>query len=122
MVGNYITLIIVFILFCLFGGGILYYDYKNRQGKRTLAPDWISRDYQNVPGVGRCPRCDSGAHLTTTVDIPAIESEPGKLDFNKYDMKLYYSVRCNNCSLGTGNVEEQAQAMNDWNTGTVVKS
>lgn len=78
---------------------------KLAKEKKVIPRDWLRRDYRSIPGIDKCPRCCSEAHLTATVDIPTIQTKPGKLLFNKYDMKMLYSVRCNNCSLGTGNRE-----------------
>ncbi len=94
---------------------------KLAKEKKMIPRDWLSRDYQNIPGIDKCSRCGSEAHLTTTVDIPNIQTEPGKLLFNKYDMKLVYSIRCNNCSLGTGNREELGEVMNDWNSQRITQ-
>lgn len=95
---------------------IVYEDKKKAEAeKRIIDRDWISRDYSNIPMINNCPRCRSKAHLTTTVEIPSIVSKPGKLEFNKFDFRIVYSVRCNNCSLGTGNREEIAEVLNDWN-------
>ena len=94
---------------------------KLAKEKKVIPRDWLSRDYQNIPGIDKCPHCGSEAHLTTTVDIPTIQTEPEKLLFNKYDMKLIYSIRCNKCSLGTGNREELGEVMNDWNSQRIKK-
>ena len=87
---------------------------KNAKKRRIINSDWIYRDYYHVPSVKNCPRCGSEAHITTSVNIPPIISTSTKLQFNKFDMRIYYSVHCNSCSLGTDNREEMAEVMNDW--------
>ncbi len=94
---------------------------KIAKSMKIMNPDCISRDYGNVPALGACPRCGSRAHLTTTVYIPLIRTEPEKICFNKFDTRIVYSVHCDNCSLGTGAREEISQVMNDWNVLAVDK-
>ena len=120
---GFLAFIVLFIL--LMGSCIWVLNYEKQmkfaKERKVIPQDWLSRDYRNIPGIDKCPRCGSEAHLTTTVDIPAIQSEPDKLLFNKYEMKLVYSVRCNNCSLGTGNREELGEVMNDWNSQRIAQ-
>ena len=112
--------VILFSIFLVFGiciWGVIHEDKEKRlNAKRYINANTLCRDYSDVPGVNACPRCGSKAHVTTTVDIPAISSEPGKLEFDQGAMRIYYSVHCNNCSLGTDNREEMAEVMNDWNS------
>lgn len=120
---GFLAFILLFTLtagFCMWMLNYLKQE-KQAKGKRFINPDWLSRDYDNVPSVKHCPRYGSPAHVTTSVEIPSIQSEPGKLQFNKYDMRIYYSVRCNSGSLGTGNGEEMAEVMNDWNTQKMIE-
>ena len=121
---GFLAFILLFTLtagFCMWMLNYLKQE-KQAKGKRFINPDWLSRDYDNVPSVKHCPRCGSPAHVTTSVEIPSIQSEPGKLQFNKYDMRIYYSVRCNSCSLGTGNREEMAEVMRDWNSQKMIEN
>ena len=119
----FFSIIIVFVL--IMGANMWIMNNEKQmklaKEKKIIPQDWLSRDYRNIPGIDKCPRCGSEAHLTTTVDIPSIQSEPDKLLFNKYEMKLVYSVRCNNCSLGTGNREELGEVMNDWNSQRIAQ-
>ena len=126
MLGIGMILLFIIISFVLIMGcnmWIMNYQkqMKFAKEKKVIPRDWLNRDYCNIPGIDKCPRCGSGVHLTATMDIPAIQSEPDKLLFNKYDMKLVYSVRCNNCSLGTGNREELSEVMNDWNSQRITQ-
>ena len=120
---GFLAFIVLFIL--LMGSCIWVLNYEKQmkfaKERKVIPQDWLSRDYRNIPGIDKCPRCGSEAHLTTTVDIPSIQSEPDKLLFNKYEMKLVYSVRCNNCSLGTSNREELGEVMNDWNSQRIAQ-
>ena len=126
MEGGMIVLLIMFICLMLFAGIALAMNHekemKMMNGKKEIKRDWLSRDYTDIAGIKNCPRCGSKAHMTTTVEIPAIRSEPGKLKFNKFDMRIVYSVSCNNCSIGTANCEEMAKVINDWNSESVFKT
>ena len=126
MEGGMIVLLIMFICLMLFSGSALAMNHekemKMMKGKKEIERDWLCRDYTDIAGIKNCPRCGSKAHMTTTVDIPAIHSEPGKLRFNKFDMRIVYSVRCNNCSIGTANCEEMSKVINDWNSESIFKT
>ena len=111
------TVIMILLLFGV-GIGVMKFEKQREQAQKRIVinSDVLSRDYTNVPSVNKCPKCGSKAHITTSVAIPVITAEPGKLDFNKFDIRIYYSVHCDSCSLGTGNREEMAEVMNDWNS------
>jgi len=102
---------------------LLTYERQEKIAKerRVINSDMLSRDYSDVPSIINCPRCGSKAHVTTSVSIPSILSEPGKLEFNKFDIRIYHSVHCNSCSLGTGNREEMAEVMRDWNSQKMIE-
>ena len=114
------------VLFALLMGSckwLLTYERQEKIAKerKIISSEMLSRDYTDVPLIKNCPRCGSKAYVTTSVSIPAILFEPGNLQFNKYDIRIYHSVHCNSCSLGTGNREEMAEVMSDWNSQKMIK-
>ena len=121
---GFLCFIILFVLVMGSCKWILTYERQEKIAKerKVINSDMLSRDYPDVTGIKNCPRCGSKAHVTTSVSIPAILSEPGNLQFNKYDIRIYHSVHCNSCSLGTGNREEMAEVMNDWNSQKMIQN
>lgn len=125
--GAGIALLYIFTSCALICGFYIWYANHEKQMKiskerKVIEKDWLSRDYDDVPLVNCCPKCGSKAHVTTSVEIPSILSEPGKLEFNKYNMRIFYSIRCNSCSLGTSNREEIAEVIKDWNSQRMIES
>ena len=110
--------IIFLLVFCfLFMGAFyVYIDWSGRRdADKKIGKEPISRDYYNIPGLNKCMRCGHDAYLTTTVDLPAIETKNGKLKYKKFDTRLFYSVRCISCSLCTAQSENLTAVMREWN-------
>jgi len=109
--------VVFFVFFFLFFGAL--FVYLDRTGQRYLNKkidrEPISRDYHNIPGLCKCMRCGNDAYITTTVELPAVETKTGKLNYNKFDTRIFYSVRCTNCSLGTAQCEDIAAVLREWN-------
>lgn len=122
-IGGFICFIIFFVLLMGSSKWLLTYERQEKISKerKVINSDMLSRDYSDVPSIKNCPKCGSKAHVTTSVSIPSILSEPGKLEFNKFDIRIYHSVHCNSCSLGTGNREEMAEVMRDWNSQRITQ-
>ncbi len=120
---GFLGFIVLFVLLMGSSKWLLTYERQEKIAKerRVINSDMLSRDYSDVPSIINCPRCGSKAHVTTSVSIPSILSEPGKLEFNKFDIRIYHSVHCNSCSLGTGNREEMAEVMRDWNSQKMIE-
>lgn len=109
-------IILVIFIFALMGAMYFHIDWAARRDKdKKIESECLNRDYFNVPGLGKCMRCGNEAYLTTTVELPSVETKNGKLKYNKYDTKLLYSVHCRSCSLGTAQCEDISAVLREWN-------
>lgn len=110
------TVIMVIVCFLFIGGSLFFVEWStSRNMDKKIDSERINRDYYNIPGMSKCIRCGKEAYLTTTVVLPAVETKTGKLNYQKFDTKLLYSVHCSSCSLGTAQCEDIATVFREWN-------